>query len=142
MRVSSSDVRAVQFAVALRGYAEDEVDALLALVIETLLEYEQRDAEAREELKRLRSALDGCREALVTENLDTLSALHRETEARVRDMLEEAGRMTERIIGEALEAGGKILRHVGTATAIPSGGDAGEPQADSLPDLSDPGPEG
>ena len=40
-------------------YAEDEVDALLALVIETLLEYEQKDAAARAEIDRLRSALDG-----------------------------------------------------------------------------------
>lgn len=110
MRVSSSDIKAVRFPVTLRGYAEDEVDALLALVIETLLEYEQKDAAARAEIDRLRSALDGCREALVTENQGALRDLYRETESRMREMLDEAVNRAERIVGDALAAGQEILR--------------------------------
>ena len=109
MRLSSSDVQAVRFPVTLRGYAEDEVDALLALVIETLLEYEQKDAEARAEIDRLRSALDGCREALVTENQSALRDLYRATENRMREMLDEAVSKAGRIVGEALSAGQVII---------------------------------
>lgn len=104
MRLTASDVQAARFPVALRGYAEDEVDALLALVIETLREHENRDAAARAEIERLRSALDRCREALVDENLHALRNLYRETEDRMESILQEALDRVEGLLGEVGQA--------------------------------------
>ena len=109
MRVSSSDVKAVRFPVTLRGYAEDEVDALLTLVINTLVDYEQRDAAARAEIDRLRSALDSCRETLATDSRHALADLYREAETRISVMLDEAVGSAERIVREALAANRGIL---------------------------------
>lgn len=140
MRVSSSDVQAVRFPVTLRGYAEDEVDSLLALVIETLLEYEQKDAEARAEIDRLRSALDGCREALVTESQSVLRDLYSSTEKRMREMLDEAVDKAERIIGEALSAGRVIIGESRMAARV--GAPDGVLDPGEAPDTAqEPGPE-
>ena len=109
VHVTSSDVQAARFPVTLRGYAEDEVDALLALVIETLRNHEQNEDSSRAEIERLRSALDGCREALVTEGRGALRDLYRETESRMREMLDEAVNRSRRIVEEALAAGQTIL---------------------------------
>jgi len=40
MRITSNEVQAVKFSVALRGYAADEVDAFLEIVVKTISEYE------------------------------------------------------------------------------------------------------
>ena len=114
MRLSSHEVEAVKFAVTIRGYAEDEVDDFLDLVVATIGEYEQRDIEARDEIGRLRSALDECREARIRESRPSgsLTARFGEAEARVRNMVEEATRTSERIVEEALEAGEHILDQI------------------------------
>lgn len=139
MRVTSSDVQAVRFPVTLRGYAEDEVDTLLALVIDTLLDYEQKDAAARAEIDRLRSALDGCREALVTENQRALRDLYRETEGRMREMLDEAVDRAGRIVGEALAAGQVIVDESRTTAPDTATGEIPAPGEDSDA-AAEPGP--
>ena len=92
MLVRSYEVEEVKFPVALRGYAEDEVDAFLDRVVETIKEYERSDAERRSEIKRLQAALDECREARIREGgaADAAQALSEETETRLQDMVKES----------------------------------------------------
>ena len=117
MRLSSHEVEGVKFAVTLRGYAEDEVDALLDLVVATIGEYEDRDAKARSEIERLRSDIDECRKARLLEIRGPSSDrdAHVDVENRVAGMLEEAVRTSERVVEEALEAGEHILDQIRTA---------------------------
>ena len=119
MRISSSDVEAVKFAVTLRGYAEDEVDAFLDLVAATIGEYELRDVSSRGEIDRLRVALDECREARLAEIAPAGSLTDRsgEVQARIHDMLEGAARTSERVVEEALEAAEHVLDQVRSVMA-------------------------
>ena len=128
MRISSHEVEAVKFAVTIRGYAEDEVDAFLDMVFATIGEYEERDAKARDQLDRLRSALDECREARIRESGTPGSPTARdgEVEARLHTMLEEAVRTSDRIVEEALEAGEHILDQIRTAMTTSSPGVEGD----------------
>lgn len=139
MLVRSYEVEEVKFPVALRGYAEDEVDAFLDRVVETIKEYERSDAERRSEIKRLQAALDECREARIQEGgaADAAQALSEETETRLQDMVKEAARASERMVKraafasermveEALEACEHILHQIRS------------PQSDPDPAQSDP----
>ena len=67
MRITSNEVQAVKFSVALRGYAADEVDAFLEIVVKTIAEYEGIHDRLQREVKRLREALDECRETRFAE---------------------------------------------------------------------------
>ena len=114
MRVRSYEVEEVKFPVTIRGYAEDEVDAFLDRVVETLREYERRDAEGRSEVERLRAALDACREARAAESAAP-GLPYEEAEARLRSLLAEAARASERMVEEALEAGEHLLARIRAA---------------------------
>ncbi len=129
MRISSYEVEEVKFPVTIRGYAEDEVDAFLDRVAAAVKEYEQRDAEARGEIGRLRSALDECREARIRESgaPGSSTALHEEVEARLRGLLDSAARTSERMVEEALEAGEHILHQIRTAMTAPAPADDPSP---------------
>lgn len=122
MRVRSYEVEEVKFPVTIRGYAEDEVDAFLDRVVETIREYERRDAEGRSEVERLRAALDACREAQIEEGA-ARGLPYEEAEARLRSLLEEAARASERMVEEALEAGEHLIARIrdaaGNAAAPP-----------------------
>ena len=125
MRISLHEVEAVKFRVTFRGYAEDEVDTFLDLVVETIGEYERSSFDARTEIDRLRSALDECREARIRESGSSGSLMARfgKAEDRLSSMMEEATRTSERIVEEALEAGEHILdqlRTVLTASRPPA----------------------
>ena len=128
VRISSSDVEAAKFPVTVRGYAEDEVDAFLDMVTETIGEYEQRDARAHEEIERLRSALDECRDARIGERAtsESLKDRYGEIETRIHDLLEEATRTSERVVEEALEAGEHILDQIRTVMTASSASAEGE----------------
>lgn len=114
MRIRSYEVEEVKFPVTIRGYAEDEVDAFLDRVVETIREYERRDAEGRSEVERLRAALDACREAQIEES-SAPGARCEEAEARLRSLLEEAARASERMVEEALEAGEHLIARIRAA---------------------------
>ncbi len=105
MRVTANDVEEARFPVTLRGYGEDEVDALLSIVIKTLREHEERREAARAEIARLRSQLDECRERTVDTNLAALRKLHREAESRMRALLGEALARTEQMLEQVGRSG-------------------------------------
>ena len=117
MRITSGDVEAVKFPVTIRGYAEDEVDNFLDLVIETMGDYEKREAEAQAEIDRLRAALDECTAARL-EEAETSRSLKEQVSdvrARMQEVVEEATRTSERVVAEALKAGEHILEQVRSA---------------------------
>lgn len=120
MHITSSDVEAVKFPVTIRGYAEDEVDNFLDLVIETMGDHEKREADAKVEIDRLRAALDECMAARL-EEAETSRSLREqvsEVRARMQDVVEEATRTSERVVEEALKAGEYILEQVRSAMAL------------------------
>lgn len=120
MRITSSDVEAVKFPVTIRGYAEDEVDNFLDLVIETMGDYEKREAEAKTEIDRLRAALEECMAARLEEAETSRSLKEQVTDvrARMQDVVEEATRTSERVVGEALKAGEHLLEQVRSAILL------------------------
>lgn len=56
MNLSPQDVEQVKFRVALRGYAEDEVDIFLDQVTDTISDLNRKLAEAQREVRELREA--------------------------------------------------------------------------------------
>ena len=146
MLVRSYEVEEVKFSVALRGYAEDEVDAFLDRVVETIKEYERSDAERRSEIKRLQAALDECREARIREGgaADDAQALSEETETRLHGMVKEAARASERMVKraafasermveEALEACEHILHQIRDPQSDPGPAQSGAPPPAPIP---------
>lgn len=120
MRITSSDVEAVKFRVAIRGYAEDEVDNFLDLVIDTMGDYEKREAEAQAEIERLRAALDEC-VATRLDEAETSRSLKKQVadvRARMQEVVEEASRTSERVVEEALRAGEHLLEQVRSAISV------------------------
>ncbi|MCY4620843.1 MAG: DivIVA domain-containing protein [bacterium] len=113
MRITSNEVQAVKFSVALRGYAADEVDAFLEIVVKTVADYEGIHDRLQSEVKRLREALDECRETRIAagpakaQTVVTVQA--DEAVARVRDMIDEAARTSEQMVENVLEAGEHLL---------------------------------
>ena len=120
MRITSSDVEAVKFPVTIRGYAEDEVDNFLDLVIDTMGDYEKREAEAEAEVERLRTALDECMAARL-EEAETSRSLKEQVadvRARMQDVLDEASRTSERMVEEALKVGDYILEQLRSLMSV------------------------
>ena len=111
MRISSSDVEAVKFPVTIRGYAEDEVDRFLDVVIETMTDYEQREDRTRREIDRLRTELENCRASRLAD-LEGSQSDAPDVEDRVKRMLEEASRTSEQIVADALDAAEQILEQI------------------------------
>ena len=112
MRLTSSEVQEVKFSVALRGYAVDEVDAFLDVVADTISEYEGVRARSQDEIRRLRSALDECREARIAAGVATGSVVTVEADEaveRVRSVIDEAARTSEQMVENVLEAGEHLL---------------------------------
>lgn len=113
MRITSNEVQAAKFSVALRGYAEDEVDAFLDIVVKTISEYEGLHDRLQREVGRLRSALDECRENRIAEGSakarTVVTVQADEAVARVRDMIDEAARTSEQMVENVLEAGEHLL---------------------------------
>ncbi len=113
MRITSNEVQAVKFSVSLRGYAADEVDAFLEIVVQTIAEYEGIHDRLQREVKRLREALDECRESRIAEGpakaQTVVTVQADEAVARVRDMIDEAARTSEQMVENVLEAGEHLL---------------------------------
>ena len=112
MRLTSKEVEAVKFSVALRGYAAEEVDAFLDLVANTIDEYEGIHTRSQDEIRRLRSALDECREARIAAGVATGSVVTVEADeavAKVQSMIDEAARASEQMVENVLEAGEHLL---------------------------------
>ncbi|MDE0370291.1 MAG: DivIVA domain-containing protein [bacterium] len=113
MRITSNEVQAVKFSVALRGYAENEVDAFLDIVVKTVSEYEGLHDRLQREVGRLRAALDECRESRIAEGSGkartVVTVQADEAVARVRDMIDEAARTSEQMVENVLEAGEHLL---------------------------------
>ena len=120
MRISSSDVEAVKFPVTIRGYAEDAVDNFLDLVIDTIGDYEKRDAETKAEIDRLRAALEKCMAARVEgdESSRSLGEQVADARTRIQDVVEEAARTSETLVKEAVRAGEHILDQVRSAISV------------------------
>lgn len=122
MRLSASEVEAVKFSVALRGYAADEVDAFLDVVAKTIEEYEGVRSRSQDEIRRLRSALDECREARIAAGVATGSVVTVEADeavARVRSVIDEAARTSEQMVENVLEAGEHLLDQFRAAVTPP-----------------------
>ena len=136
MRLTAHEVDAVKFSVTIRGYAEDEVDAFLDLVAATLGEYENSDTAARDEIDRLRSALEECRAARLRESRAgaVQATAFEEVEARAKRMVEEAARASERMVEEALEAGEHILDRIRQALRPAPPEDAADPRDTAIGD--------
>lgn len=136
MRITSSDVEAVKFPVTIRGYAEDEVDNFLDLVIETMGDSEKREAEAKVEIDRLRAALDECMTARIEEAETSRSLKEQVADVRTRmqDVVEEVTRTSERVLEEALKAGEHILEQVRSAISLASNQPRHEPSDPSTPE--------
>ena len=112
MRITSNEVHAVKFSVALRGYAADEVDAFLEIVVKTVAEYEELHDRLQREVKRLRDALDECRESRIAggpAKAQTVTVQADEAVAQVRSMIDEAARTSEQMVENVLEAGEHLL---------------------------------
>ena len=113
MRITSNEVQAGKFSVALRGYAADEVDAFLEIVVKTISEYEGLHDRLQREVRRLRDALDECRENRIADGSGqaqtVVTVQADEVVARVRDMIDEAARTSEQMVDNVLEAGEHLL---------------------------------
>jgi len=140
MRITSSDVEAVKFPVTIRGYAEDEVDNFLDLVIDTMGDYEKREAESRAEVDRLRTALDECMAARLeeAETSRSLGEQVADVRSRMQSMMEEATQTSERVVGEALKAGEFILEQVRSAMSAAMDQPRQRTSESSTPDDEDP----
>jgi cell division initiation protein len=96
MPLSPIDVQQQTFKVALRGYAEDEVDEFLDEVVISLRDYEQRVRDAQERIAVLEEQLAA--------NRETEDAMRRTFLAAQRtadSIVEEAKAESERILGDA-----------------------------------------
>mgnify|MGYP001819156036 CR=1 FL=1 len=96
MPLSPIDVQQQTFKVALRGYAEDEVDEFLDEVVISLRDYEQRLRDAQERIAVLEEQLAA--------NRETEDAMRRTFLAAQRtadSIVEEAKAESERIVGDA-----------------------------------------
>ncbi len=103
MPMSPIDVQQKTFRVALRGYAEDEVDEFLDEIVLSIREYEQRIEELSFQV--------GSLEAQLVENRQTEEAMRRTlllAERTADEITEEARREAERILSEA-RAEAKLL---------------------------------
>lgn len=113
MRITSNEVQAVKFSLALRGYAVDEVDAFLEIVVKTISEYEGLHDRLQGEVRRLREALDECRENRIADGparaQTVVTVQADQVVARVRDMIDEAARTSEQMVDNVLEAGEHLL---------------------------------
>jgi cell division initiation protein len=94
MPLTPIDVQQQTFKVALRGYAEDEVDAFLDEVVLALRDYEQRLREAEERIVVLEEQLTASRE----------------TEEAMRRALLAAQRTADSIVEEARSEATQILK--------------------------------
>lgn len=96
MPMTPTDVQQKTFRVALRGYAEDEVDEFLDEVVLSIREYEQRLEELSFQVGSLESEL--------AETRHTEDAMRRTlllAERTAAEITEEARRDAERIVSEA-----------------------------------------
>jgi cell division initiation protein len=96
MPLTPIDVQQKTFRVALRGYAEDEVDEFLDEVVLSVREYEQRLEEMSFQVGTLESQL--------SENRQTEDAMRRTlllAEKTAGEITEEAQREAERIVSDA-----------------------------------------
>ena len=96
MALNPLDIQQKTFRVAIRGYAEDEVDDFLDEVVMAIREYEQKLADGNDEMEVLRARLD--------ENRETEDALRKTLLAAQRtadQIIEEARRDSERILSDA-----------------------------------------
>ena len=96
MPLTPIDVQQKTFRVALRGYAEDEVDEFLDEVVLSIREYEQRLEEMSFQVGTLESQL--------SENRQTEDAMRRTlllAEKTAADITDEAKREAERIVSDA-----------------------------------------
>ena len=96
MTLNPLDIQQKTFRVALKGYAEDEVDEFLDEVVMTIREYEQMLVDARGDTETLQARLD--------ENRDTEASLSKTllVAQRAADQItEEARRESERVMSDA-----------------------------------------
>ncbi len=96
MALNPLDIQQKTFRVALKGYAEDEVDEFLDEIVMTIREYEQFLAEARDESEALQTRID--------ENRDVEASLSKALLAAQRaadQITEEARRDSERVMSDA-----------------------------------------
>lgn len=93
MPLSPIDVEQKTFRVALRGYAEDEVDQFLDELVVTLREYERQLRDANERVAALEDQLEA----------------NRETEDRIKKTLVIAQRTSDEVVQEARREAQQIL---------------------------------
>ncbi len=108
MRVTADEVREIKFSVALRGYAPDEVDSFLDVVVDTLSEYEAYRSRSRKRLGELESTIN----RIVTGQSADDRGDADETVVGVRSMVEEAARVSEQMVEQALEVGEHLLEEL------------------------------
>ena len=115
MPLSPIDVQQQTFKVALRGYAEDEVDEFLDEVVISLRDYEQRLRDAEERIAVLEEQLSANRE---TEDAmrRTFLAAQRTADAIVEDAKVEADRLvtgahseSDRVLSKAQSESDRLL---------------------------------
>ena len=96
MTLNPLDIQQKTFRVALKGYAEDEVDEFLDEVVMTIREHEQMLADARGDTETLQARLDENRDAEASLSKTLLAA------QRAADQItEEARRESERVMSDA-----------------------------------------
>ena len=96
MALNPLDIQQKTFRVAIRGYAEDEVDDFLDEVVMAIREYEQKLADTNDEVEGLRARLE--------ENREVEDALRKTFVAAQRtadQIAEEARRDSERLLSDA-----------------------------------------
>ena len=96
MALSPFDVEHKTFRTALRGYAEEEVDAFLDDVVSSLREYEQNLKEATEQVAVLESEMVASREAEAAIRRTFIAA-----QRTADQMIEEARVEAKRLVAEA-----------------------------------------
>ncbi len=115
MPLSPIDVQQQTFKVALRGYAEDEVDEFLDEVVISLRDFEQRLRDAQERVAVLEEQLSANRETedamrrtfLVAQR--TADAILEEAKAESERLLSETRGEVDRVAGEQTEEKAKLL---------------------------------
>lgn len=96
MVLSPLDIQQKTFRVALRGYAEEEVDEFLDEIVVSIREYEQRLADTDERVKVLEAQLSAGREAE-----DALRRTFVAAQRTADQIAEEARREAEKILSDA-----------------------------------------